>query len=230
MIVLERAEHLWRATVEGQRAARWIRRAPKASRCPRDPDSVSVEVVQTRSPSRRFSGGLSGSSPRSSSVGRTSRGVTPAVPIARPALVSEQEFLSLPETMDRIELLDGEVIVSPSPSVWYRELPTRLVQMLRHWNSQNEPEAFVGQAPFDVRFGDGRILQPDTFLLLSGLSLEHEGPIEKIPDLCIEVLDQQSLRWLDPATGLRRGRGPRALAGRAGRSDRAMARSGPERA
>ena len=33
--------------------------------------------------------------------------------IARRRLVSEDEFLSLPESNERVELLDGEVVVSP---------------------------------------------------------------------------------------------------------------------
>lgn len=39
--------------------------------------------------------------------------------LARPALVTEREFLALPETMDRVELLDGEVIVAPSLNAWH---------------------------------------------------------------------------------------------------------------
>lgn len=30
----------------------------------------------------------------------------------RPPLVSEAEFLSLPESMDKMELLDGEVVIA----------------------------------------------------------------------------------------------------------------------
>lgn len=108
--------------------------------------------------------------------------------LARPTFVSEEEFLDLPETMDRIELLDGEVIVSPSPSVWHQELLSRVVQTLRTWTEEQGHGGFVGQSPLDVRFGSGRILQPDAFLVLGGVSLEHEGPIEQIPDLCLEVL------------------------------------------
>ena len=47
---------------------------------------------------------------------------------------------------------------------------------------------FVGQASLDVRFGPGRILQPDAFLMLDGVPLDVEGPLDQIPDLCVEVL------------------------------------------
>lgn len=52
---------------------------------------------------------------------------------ARRSLVSEQEFLSLPETTDKVELLDGEVVVSPTPSYWHQEILQRLVFALRQW-------------------------------------------------------------------------------------------------
>jgi len=108
--------------------------------------------------------------------------------VSRPALVSEEEFLALPETMDRVELLDGGVFVSPSPSVWHQELLSRTVHRLRAWAEQSSDAVFIGQAPLDVRFGPGQILQPDAFVILEEISLDLEGPLDRIPDLCVEVL------------------------------------------
>jgi Uma2 family endonuclease len=45
----------------------------------------------------------------------------------------------------------------------------------------------VGQAPLDVRFGHGRILQPDVFVLFDRIPFDHEGPLDRVPELCIEV-------------------------------------------
>jgi Uma2 family endonuclease len=106
----------------------------------------------------------------------------------RPTLVSEEEFLALPESMERVELLDGEVIVSPSPSVWHQELLARLAHALRSWADGHSGSLFIGQAPLDVRFAPGRILQPDLFVTLDKVELDHQGPLELVPDLCVEVL------------------------------------------
>jgi Uma2 family endonuclease len=46
----------------------------------------------------------------------------------------------------------------------------------------------IGMAPLDVRFGPGRILQPDAFVLLAKAARDHRGPIELVPALCVEVL------------------------------------------
>jgi hypothetical protein len=43
----------------------------------------------------------------------------------RPVLVSEDEFLSLPETVERIELIDGEVIVGSASSIAEKLPPPR---------------------------------------------------------------------------------------------------------
>jgi Uma2 family endonuclease len=110
------------------------------------------------------------------------------MPLHRPTVVSEEEFLELPESMDRVELLDGEVIVSPSPSVWHQELLARLAHALRSWAYGHNGPVFIGQAPLDVRFGPGRILQPDLFVTFGEVALDHQGPLDLVPDLCVEVL------------------------------------------
>jgi Uma2 family endonuclease len=79
--------------------------------------------------------------------------------------VSEAEFLSLPETLDKVELIDGEIIVSPSPTFWHQELLRRIVYALGSWAGGQPGPVTVGQAPLDIRFGSGRILQPDAFVL-----------------------------------------------------------------
>ncbi len=108
-------------------------------------------------------------------------------------LVSEAEFLRLPETTDKVELIDGEVNVSPSPTYWHQEVLARLVGGLRQWAAMQQGPVLVGQAPLDVRFAPGRILQPDAFVAFTELPASHEGPIDQIPALCVEVLSQNRL-------------------------------------
>lgn len=101
--------------------------------------------------------------------------------------VSEAEFLSLPESMERIELIDGEVIVSPSPLFWHQEVLGRLVFALRRW-AEGRSGVTVAQSPLDVRFAPGRILQPDAMVFLATLDLGEPGPITRVPEICVEVL------------------------------------------
>jgi Uma2 family endonuclease len=112
------------------------------------------------------------------------------VSIPAQAAVSEAEFMALPETNQPIELIDGEVIVSPSPSFWHQEIVSRMVTALRTWASTTRASVTIAQAPLDVRFATGRILQPDAMVFLVPLPADSETPLDKIPELCVEVLSQ----------------------------------------
>lgn len=108
------------------------------------------------------------------------------LPAAAPARVTEDEFLALPETMDRVELVDGEVLVSPSPTDRHQHLVVELTFALRAWCGAHPP-AQVRVAPLDIRFGPDRILQPDVFVALGGIQ-DPAMPLRLVPDIVVEVL------------------------------------------
>jgi Uma2 family endonuclease len=130
------------------------------------------------------------------------------MPVATAPFVSEADFLSLPESNQKAELVDGEVIVSPSPSYWHQEVLTRIVGALRDWARGQTVPLTVAQAPLDVRFGSGRILQPDGMIFFARLPREQQGPVDRVPELCIEVLssdrayDRITKRLLYAAAGV----------------------------
>lgn len=103
-------------------------------------------------------------------------------------LVSEEEFLALPESHDRIELIDGEIILGPSPTPVHQMIVARLCRFVGEWVDANPP-AFLGLSPLDVRIAPGRIVQPDLFVLLGGLP-SPEGPVDAVPELVVEVLSR----------------------------------------
>ena len=106
----------------------------------------------------------------------------------QPAHVTEVEFLALPESMDHIELIDGQVILSPAPTVDHQETLIRVAIALRQWAGvQSEPH-YVGLSPLDIRFAAERILQPDVFVLRGPRPRGHKGPLDIVPFLCVEVL------------------------------------------
>jgi Uma2 family endonuclease len=112
-------------------------------------------------------------------------------PLAARQRVSEAEFLSLPESLDHIELVDGEVVLSPAPSVLHQEVVRNLCFVLTLW-ARAHPPAAVGLSPLDVRLAPGRIVQPDLFVLLQGFPKAATGPLDAIPDLTIEVLSART--------------------------------------
>ncbi len=103
-------------------------------------------------------------------------------------IVSEEEFLSLPESTEKVELVDGEVILSPSPSYRHQWILRQIVRALEDWAATQNREVTVGMAPLDVRFSPGRIMQPDAFVLFARIAPDHAGPISEVPALCVEVM------------------------------------------
>lgn len=110
-------------------------------------------------------------------------------PSAKRTGVAEAEFLELPESMERIELLDGEVIVPLSPTFRHQRLVLDIAAALRSW-ARAHPPAAVGLSPLDVRFGPGRILQPDVLVVLQGLAADVSAPLDVLPDLVVEVMSR----------------------------------------
>jgi Uma2 family endonuclease len=109
---------------------------------------------------------------------------------AAQTLVTEAEFLALPESTAHIELIDGEVFMAPSPTLRHQEVLRRLVIALSRWAEEagRGRDVSVAQAPLDVRFGPNRILQPDAMVFLARLPDDSATPIERIPELCVEVV------------------------------------------
>jgi Uma2 family endonuclease len=125
---------------------------------------------------------------------------------ALPIRVSESEFLSWPESMSKIELIDGDVVRSPAPTYGHQESLVRLVEALRSWGKGRR--VTVAISPCDVRLAPERILQPDAFVVFQRIPRSLRGPIDVIPALCVEVLsrhlqyDRVTKRLLYAAAGV----------------------------
>ncbi len=114
----------------------------------------------------------------------------------------------MPTSLDKTELVDGEVVVSPAPSFRHQEILRRLVVALSLWAEGRSPRPTIGLAPLDIRFAPNRILQPDLFVLFAAIPSHHKGPLDRIPELCIEILssdrvyDRVTKRILYAAAGI----------------------------
>lgn len=90
---------------------------------------------------------------------------------------------TLPDDGNRYELLDGELLVTPSPRVRHQAVSLELALVLR---AALPAGLRLLTAPMDVRFGRRRQLQPDL------LVVRDEGldgvRVESVPLLVVEVL------------------------------------------
>jgi Uma2 family endonuclease len=97
--------------------------------------------------------------------------------------------------LDRRELHDGVLLVSPSPAVRHQRGVGRLYRALAEWTDRHGGEVLVG--PVDVVAAEQRVYQPD-LLLVRAEHLEWfvGKKVHEPSDLVIEV-SSPSNRWFD---------------------------------
>ena len=101
------------------------------------------------------------------------------------------EFFELPETNQPTELIDGELIVSPSPIPKHQLLVGRFYSKLEDLI----PNGVVFFAPMDVYFDDNNIPQPDIIWVAENSQcVITEKRLEGAPELIIEILSPGTLR------------------------------------
>jgi Uma2 family endonuclease len=97
------------------------------------------------------------------------------------------DYQNLPEE-SRYEILDGDLIMSPSPTKEHQQVVLRLVRALAAYvESNNLGEVFV--APYDVVLSETDVVQPDIlFISKQRASIATKKAVMGAPDLVIEVL------------------------------------------
>ena len=112
-------------------------------------------------------------------------------PHGRP--LTRADLANLPDEGHRLELVDGVLIVSPSPSMPHQSVLLELAVQLR---AVCPPELKVYVAPLDVTYAEDTVLQPD--LLVVDRPAPDQLTLVAGPVLAIEVLSP-STRHLDLA-------------------------------
>jgi Uma2 family endonuclease len=96
---------------------------------------------------------------------------------------------------ERLELIEGEIVVSPSPSGMHQVVALRLGSLLQHTLMERGLGA-VFLAPFDVAFDEFSVLQPDLLVLLRSQRARFTNErIKGAPSLVIEILSLSTRRY-----------------------------------
>jgi Uma2 family endonuclease len=110
------------------------------------------------------------------------------MPAADRRYVTEDEFYALLADVERVELFDGEVVVSPAVTPRHQKVLRRLATAVQDWAAAQVPPWEALFAPLDVRFARDRILQPDLMLFDRVFPESEPRPIRVVPRLLAEVL------------------------------------------
>jgi Uma2 family endonuclease len=99
------------------------------------------------------------------------------------------DYVNLPEESHH-EILDGDLLMSPSPSTLHQRVVLRVLEIVSAWaKSTHAGEAFV--APLDVVLSEMDVVQPDVLFVASGRSeIVKERGVFGAPDLVVEVLSK----------------------------------------
>jgi Uma2 family endonuclease len=98
-----------------------------------------------------------------------------------------EDYAKLPEG-ERVELVDGEFFVSPSPRTRHQALLGKLYRILAEW-TESHLAGTVFPAPTDVVLSKHDVVQPDIFFISKArLSIITELNIQGAPDFIIEIL------------------------------------------
>lgn len=109
-------------------------------------------------------------------------GTMATMPMSRPLTIADFEAIrDAADDGHRYELIDGSLIVTPSPSWLHQRVSSRLFELLILSNPDRERFEIL-HAPFDVRPGGPTNLQPD-LMVFTDASVEAPLPL-----LVVEIL------------------------------------------
>lgn len=112
-----------------------------------------------------------------------------AAPITFPPLPYD-DLKQMPQDGHRYEIVDGEPIVSPAPSLIHAKIVVRLLFLIRTYVMRRQPGGRVFTAPVDVRLSPHRIVEPDVVYVSPERRrlLADPALIDGAPDLIVEVV------------------------------------------
>lgn len=107
--------------------------------------------------------------------------------------LTADEFALLPETPQPTELLDGEIIVSPTPTPNHQRIVARLARLLDHKLAERGGEVLF--APLDVQLDEYNVVQPDVMWLApNSRCIEVNQRLSGPPELVVEILSPSTSR------------------------------------
>lgn len=105
------------------------------------------------------------------------------------------ELLQMPDDGKRYEIIAGELYVSPSPGWYHQRVLTRiLAAIFRYLDDRGLPDT-VFAAPFDVKFSNHDVVQPDIVYIRPErvpVVRGQRAPVEGAPDLAVEILSKST--------------------------------------
>jgi Uma2 family endonuclease len=112
--------------------------------------------------------------------------------VAEPQFMTAREFAQLPESPTPIELIDGVVVMSPSPTFRHQVIADRLTHDLVQIVRQDGSGIWTS-SPVDLYISPNNVYQPDAMFFPSERVPDFDTlPITAIPEIAVEILSPAS--------------------------------------
>ncbi|MCX7824677.1 MAG: Uma2 family endonuclease [Verrucomicrobiae bacterium] len=109
--------------------------------------------------------------------------------------ITRYDYEQMPEGPPYYQVVEGELVMSPSPGTPHQDIVLNLVLLIGHYLEEH-PIGTLHVAPLDVFLSDINVYQPDlVFVSRERRSLITDRGIEGAPDLVIEVLSPRTVRF-----------------------------------
>ncbi|MFL6072853.1 MAG: Uma2 family endonuclease [Mycobacteriales bacterium] len=106
-----------------------------------------------------------------------------------PHLLTADDFLALDvDPKLHLELIDGELILTPSPMPWHNEVADELRNMIK----PQLDKRFKVFTDLDIRLDDGRVMRPDVIVATRDAFVENRAHRAEDVRLVIEVVSPGS--------------------------------------
>lgn len=115
-------------------------------------------------------------------------------PPAGRIVLTYEDYCALPDDGRRYEVIEGELVVTPSPRRAHQRFSRNLLVVL-HAHVREHDLGEVFDAPFDVILENTSIVVPDLlFVSRDRLSIVTERGVEGAPDMIVEILSSATAR------------------------------------
>jgi Uma2 family endonuclease len=99
-----------------------------------------------------------------------------------------EDYMQLEEGAP-FQLINHELIMSPSPIPFHQLISRRLIKAISDFLGDKIDDGFLVYAPMDVKLDDGNVLQPDILYVIPERKAQIVNEcVEGAPDLVIEIL------------------------------------------
>jgi Uma2 family endonuclease len=103
-------------------------------------------------------------------------------------LMTVEEYRAMPEGPPYYQLIEGELIMAPSPSDYHQVIVANVFRILDAY-LQRKPIGLLRLAPLDVYLSEHTVVQPDVFFVSDAKKgLIAADGVHGAPDLVVEVV------------------------------------------